>query len=80
MDRKINRFWVFVFSCSAAGVLLGAASSQAEINQCFTAVQPSSKCLTQDPTLKTLEGMSVGLLAGAGAAVGVTWQMFSTKE
>lgn len=76
----MNRFWIFVLTCSAAGVLLGAASSQAEINECVSAIQPSSECLMQDPMLKTVEGMSVGLLAGAGAAVGVTWQMFSTRE
>jgi hypothetical protein len=75
MDRKTQRLFIFILACSAVGVVLGGTASRAEINHCLTAATPSSECLTQDPLLKTLEGMSVGLMAGAGAALGVTFQM-----
>ena len=76
MDRKINRLLIFIAACSAVGVVLGGTSSLAQSNQCLTAATPSSECLTQDPLYKTIEGMSFGLLAGAGAAIGATWQIW----
>lgn len=80
MDRKINRLLIFVVSCGAIGVVLGATASQAELNQCLGAETPTSNCLTQDPVLKRVEGMGVGLLAGAGAALGAAWQMWQDPK
>jgi hypothetical protein len=83
MDRKNNRptdrkkapFWIYIVACSAIGVVLGGTASWADSQQCLLADNPTTKCLTQDPISRTLEGMSTGLIAGAGAALGVTWQM-----
>jgi hypothetical protein len=35
---------------------------------------PSAQCLTKSPVTRTIEGMSVGLVAGLGAALGAVWQ------
>lgn len=75
MDRNFNRFILLIVACSAAGVLVGGTASWAESTQCMKAELPTSNCLMQNPITKTFEGMSVGLIAGAGAAVGATLQM-----
>ncbi|HAG83746.1 MAG TPA: hypothetical protein DCL61_22005 [Cyanobacteria bacterium UBA12227] len=80
MDRKLTRLLIFVASCSVVGILLGATSSRAELNSCLEAPTPTSECLIQDPTIKTIEGMSMGLLAGAGAAFGATWQIWQNDK
>lgn len=73
--KNSNRFLFLVLACSAAGVVLGGSASWAESNQCLQADTPSSQCLTQDPTTKTLEGMIAGMLAGTGASLGIAFQM-----
>ncbi len=74
-DRKVNRFFLYIVACSAIGVVLGGTASWAQSNQCWQAENTTSQCLTEDPVLKTIQGMSTGLIAGAGAALGATWQM-----
>lgn len=73
--QKQHRFLILVLACSAAGVILGGTASWAESNQCLQAEIPTDACLTQNPIHKTLEGMSVGLVAGAGAAIGAFLQV-----
>jgi hypothetical protein len=75
MGIKNNRFLILIATCSVAGVILGGTTSWAYSNQCLQAKNLTSECLIQDPVTKTIEGMSVGLLAGAGAAVGAALQM-----
>jgi hypothetical protein len=75
MDRKKNRLLLLIVSCSMTGVILGGTASWAESNQCFQANTVTSECLTQDPVTKTIQGMSTGLIAGAGAAVGAAWHL-----
>lgn len=75
MVRKTKRLLLLVVSCSAAGVVLGGTASWAESNQCMQASNITSDCLTQSPVTKTLQGMSTGLIAGAGAAFGAAWQL-----
>jgi hypothetical protein len=75
MDRKFNRVILLIVACSATGVVLGGTASWADSNQCLQAKNVTSECLTQDPSLKTLQGMSTGLIAGAGAALGAIWQI-----
>ena len=79
MGIKINRLLLFIVACSVTGVILGGTASQAQIDRCQSIETVTSECLTQDPLLETLEGMSVGLFAGAGAAVGATWQMWQKE-
>jgi hypothetical protein len=74
MGIKNNRFLILIATCSVAGVILGGTTSWAYSNQCLQAENLTSQCLTQDPVVKTMQGMSVGLLAGAGAAVGAALQ------
>ncbi|MFN6571129.1 hypothetical protein A6770_12790 [Nostoc minutum NIES-26] len=73
MDRKTKRLLLLVVSCSVAGVILGGTSAWAESNLCLRASNVTNDCLTQDPIQKTIQGMSTGLVAGAGAAFGVAW-------
>ncbi|MBD1837347.1 hypothetical protein H6F78_03815 [Coleofasciculus sp. FACHB-64] len=75
MDRKSNRFVLLIVSCSAAGILVGGVSNWIDSNQCLQAKTPTSECLMQDPTSQTIQGMCMGLIAGAGAALGATLQL-----
>ena len=75
MDRKDKKLLLLVVSCSVAGVVLGGTSSLAESTMCMNATEVTSECLTQDPVSKTLQGMSTGLLAGAGAAFGAAFTL-----
>ena len=75
MDRKTKRLLLLVVSCSATGVILGGTASWAQSKECLQAPTVTSECLTQDPINKTIEGMSTGLIAGAGAALGAAWQL-----
>jgi hypothetical protein len=75
MGIKNKRFLILIASCSVAGVILGGTTSWAQSTQCLQAANLTSECLIQDPVTKTIEGMSVGLLAGAGAAVGAALQL-----
>ncbi len=75
MGRKNNRLLILIASCSIAGVVLGGTASWAQSNQCLQAKNLTSDCLIQDPLTKTIEGMSVGLFAGAGAAAGAAFQL-----
>jgi hypothetical protein len=74
MGRKINRLLLLVLTCGVVGVVLGGTTSRASMNQCLAAENPTNDCLTQNPMTKMIDGMSVGLVAGAGAAIGATWQ------
>lgn len=40
----------------------------------------TNECLVQNPIVKTLEGMSFGLFAGAGAAIGATWHLWNQEK
>ncbi|MBD2775338.1 hypothetical protein [Iningainema tapete] len=75
MDRKTKRLLLLVVSCSVTGVILGGTTSWAESNMCLQATTVTNECLTQSPVEKTIQGMSTGLVAGAGAAFGAVWQM-----
>jgi len=75
MDIKAKRLLLLALSCSIAGVVLGGTVSWAESNLCLKDTRITSECLTQDPIQKTLEGMSMGLVAGVGAAFGATWNL-----
>jgi hypothetical protein len=80
MDRKTSRLCLLITTCSLAGVILGGTASRAEMQQCLVADSPTNACLTADPTTETVEGMSMGLVAGAGAAAGAVWQLRHRDE
>ncbi|MBE9058388.1 hypothetical protein [Sphaerospermopsis sp. LEGE 08334] len=75
MDRKTKRLLLLVVSCSLSGVILGGTASWAESKMCLGADTITSECATQNPVEKTIQGMSTGLLAGAGAAFGAAWNL-----
>jgi hypothetical protein len=80
MDRNTRRLLLVVATCSLTGIVLGGTASRAQIHQCQMSQSPSSECLTTDHTTKVIEGMGAGLVAGAGAAIGVTWQAWQHKD
>lgn len=80
VNTSSHRLFFFIAVCSVLGVVLGGTASRADIQQCLTVETPSNECLTQDPTITMLEGMSGGLVAGAGAAIAVTWQSWQRKD
>ena len=69
MDIKNKRLALLVISCSAVGVILGGSASLAESNQCWESQEVTNDCLTTEPLVKTMQGMSTGLIAGFSAAV-----------
>ena len=75
MDIKTKRLLFLVVSCSAAGVILGGSASWAQSNLCLQETNITNECLIQSPITKTIQGMSTGLIAGAGAAIGAAWQL-----
>jgi hypothetical protein len=75
MVRKSNRLIVLITACSAAGAIIGGTSNWIDSHTCLQAAQVTTKCLTQDPLVSTIQGMSIGLVAGAGAAVGASRQV-----
>ncbi|MEH2423429.1 MAG: hypothetical protein V7K48_21710 [Nostoc sp.] len=75
MVRKTQRLLLLVVSCSITGVILGGTAGWAESSLCLEGNKVTSECLTQAPIQKTIQGMSTGLLAGAGAAFGAVWQL-----
>lgn len=80
MSRKRSQsFLTMVVVCSAAGVILGGTASWAESNRCLQSPAPTTDCLTKNPTIKLIEGMSVGLVSGVGAALGAAWQAKQKK-
>ncbi|MFN6562197.1 MAG: hypothetical protein RMY28_020715 [Nostoc sp. ChiSLP01] len=74
-SRKTQRLLLLVVSCSITGVILGGTASWAESNLCLQDSKVTNDCITQDPIEKTIQGMSTGLFAGAGAAFGAAWQL-----
>ena len=69
MDGKTKRLLLLVVCCSAAGVVLGGTASWAESNHCLQESNITSECLNENPVMKTLQGMSTGLIAGAGGRI-----------
>lgn len=74
-----SRLLLIIAICSILGVILGGAASYSETIQCLKAQTPSSTCLIEDPYLKTLQGMSRGLIVGIAAALGATWHLWGRK-
>lgn len=73
MGRKKYRSFLLLILCSTAGVVVGGTASWAESSQCLQAKVLTNQCLTQDPIVKTLEGMATGMIAGVGAGAGAAW-------
>jgi hypothetical protein len=71
----MKRLLLLVISCSVTGVVLGGTASWAESSLCLQNGNVTNECLTLDPIQKTIEGMSTGLVAGAGAACGAAWRL-----
>jgi len=78
--KDAKRFGLVVASCGVMGIILGASNSQAAMSDCLNAKTVTSECLTQDPLQTQIEGMSVGLFVGVGAAIGATWQQRQSKQ
>lgn len=74
MGKNSKRFWLLVGFCGISGIILGATTSQAAINECLADDTPSHECLVQDPVTKKVEGIGMGLMVGVSAAVGAAWQ------
>lgn len=75
MDRKTNRLLLLICACSVTGAVVGGTSNWVDSRLCLQAKTPTLDCLSQNPMIKTIQGMSVGLVAGAGAALGAVYQL-----
>ncbi len=73
MGIKKHRSFLLILLCSVAGVVVGGTASWAEGSQCLQAKVLTNQCLTQEPIVKTLEGMATGMIAGVGAGAGAAW-------
>ncbi len=73
MGIKKHRSFLLILLCSTAGVIVGGTASWAESSQCLQAKVLTNQCLTQEPIVKTLEGMATGMIAGVGAGAGAAW-------
>jgi hypothetical protein len=73
--KKANRFFLYILACSTVGVVLGGTASWADSNRCWLDESPTTQCVTQSPIIRTIQGMSTGLIAGMSAGLGATWQM-----
>ena len=71
----MTRFCLLVALCSLTGLVLGGTANRAEMQQCLVSDSPTDACLTADPATKTVEGMGMGIVAGAGAAIGAFLQL-----
>ncbi len=71
----MKRLLLLVVSCSVPGVILGGTSGWVESKMCLNADRVTSECLTQNQVERTIQGMSKGLLAGAGAAFSAAWNL-----
>lgn len=80
MVRKNSRFLIYIAACSTIGVLVGGTAYSADLNRCLDAAVPTNQCLTQDPVVRTLEGMTFGFIAGAGGALGATWKIWQKNK
>ncbi len=76
-SRDAVRLSLVILSCGALGVILGGTNSHAAMTNCLSEKTVTDACLTQNPLQKQVEGMSLGLFVGIGAAVGATWQQQS---
>lgn len=79
MDSQTKRLLLLVVCCCAIGIIFGGVISWTQSTSCLQASNVTSRCLTQNPTEKIIQGMGTGLGAGAGAAFGVAWQ-FKQKD
>lgn len=75
MHIKNKRLALLVISCSAVGVILGGSASWADSNQCWKSKDVTNDCITTEPIVRTMQGMSTGLIAGFVAAVAATGQI-----
>ncbi len=80
MGRNSRRAWLAIAVCGALGIIFGATTSQAAINECMTTSTPTNECLLQDPVVKRVEGIGMGLFVGVGAAIGATWQVWTQEN
>ncbi|MEP0955677.1 hypothetical protein [Microcoleus sp. FACHB-1515] len=76
----MTRFCLLVTLCSLTGLVVGGTASHAEMQQCLGSDSPTNACLTADPATKTVEGMGMGMVAGAGAAIGAVWQLRQNND
>lgn len=79
-NRDAVRFGIVIVSCGAVGIILGGTNSQAAMTDCLAAKTVTNECLMQNPLQKQIEGMSLGMFVGVGAAVGATWQQQRGKN
>lgn len=79
MDKN-NRHLIFISTCAILGIIVGGVTTEIEMNQCFSAPNPTDSCLLQNPTVQRFKGMGFGFLAGGGAASSIAWQVWRKEQ
>lgn len=71
-----HRLLFTVAFCAVLGAILNSSTAWAESTNCLQSENPSVQCLSKPPTVSAIEGGMMGLMAGAGAALGAVCKRF----
>lgn len=70
---KDRRLLFIVMFCAISGAVLNGSAGWSKSAQCFDTRGPAQECLQKPPVIGAIEGGLMGVFAGAGAAIAVTW-------
>lgn len=70
-----KRFFLLTATCGTLGIIVGVITSQVAIDQCFSGQAPTEDCLISDFSTLKLKNITVGFVAGVGAAIGASWNV-----
>lgn len=73
---KDYRFLFILTFCAVAGALLNSHAALADNARCNQSDNPTTECMTQSPAMVAVEGALMGVVAGAGAAIGAVWRHY----
>lgn len=67
---KDRRFLFILIFCAVSGAILNGSAGWAQTIQCQQSDWPTAQCVTKPPIMGAIEGGAMGIVAGAGAALG----------
>lgn len=73
---KDRRFLFILIFCTVSGAILNGSAGWAQTIQCQQSDQATAQCLAKSPVIGAIEGGAMGILAGAGAALGAVGRRY----